>query len=64
MARNDKKKLNATYGYCTECEKFYKHGEYVNAYDQVLCKEHMAEYELNNTDAVRYFKSRQENSYR
>ena len=61
--RDSKKKFKATYGYCTVCEKFYPHGEYKVAYDQVMCTKHMNEYEKNNEEAIRYFKSRQGHKY-
>ena len=57
-------KLKATFGFCTECKKFYPFGEYIVAYDQVLCKAHMLEFEENNKEQVKFFKTHAKATYR
>jgi len=50
MARESKKVLKNTWGYCEFCEKFYKNNDYVLKFDKILCKSHMDEYEREHPE--------------
>jgi len=55
---SNKGKYKATFGYCERCECFYPHGEYEKKFGQILCKDHMKEFEVNHPELKDIVKSR------
>ena len=43
--RDIQKKLKATFGWCENCERFFKHGEYMLKHDRILCNACMAKFD-------------------